>query len=164
MVTKPTDALTFRRMRAGEQSAVMEVFEGLSERSRRLRFHTAKPRLTERELAALTSVGSSGREAVVAVEQSTGRVVGIARFIADASDEAEAEVGYAVVDEWQHRGLGRRLIVELGRLADWQGVRRFRGLVVAGNAPALALLSHIGRVVERRYESGAIEVVVEIRP
>ena len=53
--------------------------------------------------------------------------------------------------------------MELGRLADAKGVRRLRGLVLAGNTPALALLDHIGNVVTRGYEDGALEVTVSIR-
>ena len=61
--------LTYRPLRAGERAPVLEVFAGLSERSRRLRFLGSKPRLLERDLAQLVDVGSSGREAVAAIRQ-----------------------------------------------------------------------------------------------
>ena len=57
---------------------VLEVFAGLSERSRRLRFLGAKPRLLESDLVHLVDVGRCGREAVAAVDQETGLTVGIA--------------------------------------------------------------------------------------
>jgi GNAT superfamily N-acetyltransferase len=163
VIADQTRALTFRRLHRGERAAVLEVFNGLSERSRALRFHAAKPQLSERELDDLSFVGRCGREAVVAIDEISGRVVGIARYVADATIDGEAEVAYAVVDDWQGRGVGRRLIVELGRLADRHGIDRLRGLVATGNAPALALLHHIGQVVRRTYEGGALEVVVAIR-
>jgi len=162
MSADATQDVVFRRLQSGERAAVQEVFDGLSQSSRARRFHGAKPRLTERDLADLTTVGC-GREAVVAVERATGHVVGVARYVADTTDGAEAEVAYAVVDRWQGRGLGRRLIVELGRIADWQGITRLRGVVAAGNPAALALLKHIGLVVEHEYEGGASSVVVSIR-
>jgi acetyltransferase len=155
--------LIFRRLRAGERRPIVDVFEGMSDRSRRLRFHGSKPRLTERELSELAAVGGCGREAVIATERATGRVVGIARYVVDSDDDGVAEVAYAVADDWQGRGVGRRLVVELGRLADARGINRLRGLVDAGNRPALALLTHIGRVVERAYDAGELEVVVAIR-
>ena len=40
----------FARLERDDRAAMLEVFEGLSERSRRLRFHGAKPRLSAREL------------------------------------------------------------------------------------------------------------------
>ena len=41
---------------------MLEVFDGLSDRSRRLRFLGAKPRLPERDLDVLVDVGGCGRE------------------------------------------------------------------------------------------------------
>ena len=153
--------LEFRRLGEGERRPIVEVFQGMSDRSRIKRFHGTKPELTENDLEQLATVGCCGREAVVAIERATGRAIGIARYVVD--DDDVAEVAYAVADDWQGRGVGRRLIVELGRLADVKGVRRLRGLVLAGNTPALALLDHIGNVVTRDYEHGALEVTVSIR-
>ena len=97
------DAIALRPLRHGERKPVLDVFAGLSERSRRLRFLGSKPRLAERDVDWLVDVGCCGREAVVAVDQATGRTVGLARFVRDA-DAPEAEIAFEVVDEWQGRG------------------------------------------------------------
>ena len=153
--------LTFRRLHAGERRPILDVFEGMSDRSRSARFHGAKPRLSESDLDNLADVGHDGREAVAAVELATGRAIGIARYVVD--EDGVAEVAYAVADAWQGRGVGRRLIVELARLADARGIERLRGLVDPGNRPALALLDHIGRDPERDYDEGELELTVAIR-
>jgi RimJ/RimL family protein N-acetyltransferase len=150
------------RLHAGDRAAVLEVFRGLSERSRRLRFHGPKPRLREGELDHLVDVGRSGREAVAAVDLVSGSVVGIARFVRDDGDPRSAEVAFEVVDECQSSGLGGRLVDELKAVAAGQGVERFRASVVAGNEPALALLRRAGRVMRSAYVDGAYEVVVEL--
>jgi RimJ/RimL family protein N-acetyltransferase len=159
-----TEAVAFRPLDRGERTAVLNVFHGLSERSRRQRFHGAKPRLSEREVDELVDVGCCGRHAVVAYERESGRAIGIARFVVDSHELAVAEVAYEVVDEWQGRGVGRGLAVELPRRANAEGVSRLRGLVDPANPPALGLLEHIGQVVERVYDGGALEVVVALRP
>jgi acetyltransferase len=153
--------LTYRPLRAGERRPVLEVFEGLSDRSKRSRFLGAKPRLLESDLRYLVDVGCCGREAVIAIDRATGRAVGIARYVVD--EDGVAEVAYAVADDWQGCGVGRRLIVELGRLANARGIDRLRGLVDAGNRPALALLQHIGHVVRRGYDGAGLEVTVALR-
>ena len=94
------DAIALRPLRGGDRLPVLEVFAGLSARSRYLRFLGAKPRLNERDLELLVDVGRSGREAVVAIDQETGRSIGIARFVRD-QDAPEAEIAFEVVDEWQ---------------------------------------------------------------
>jgi GNAT superfamily N-acetyltransferase len=153
--------VALRRLRRGERAPVLAVFGGLSDRSRRLRFLGAKPRLPERDVEALVDVGCCGREAVVAVEQEGGRPVGIARFVRDGH-EPEAEVAFEVVDEWQGRGVGRRLADELAALARRQGVLRLRATVARGNAPALALVRSLGDVVSSTMDGDAVELVVRL--
>ena len=140
---------------------MLDVFAGLSERSRRLRFLGSKPRLLEREVEWLVDVGCCGREAVVAVDQETGQTVGLARFVRDV-DAPEAEIAFEVVDDWQGHGLGRQLLVELRTLALAQGILRFRALVAHGNQAAFALVHGVGDELERRYEGGAVALVVRI--
>lgn len=155
------DAFVLRPLRSGERRPVLEVFEGLSERSRRLRFLGSKPRLLERDLAHLADVGCCGREAVAATDRETGRTVGIARFVRDP-DAPEAEIAFEVVDDWQGRGLGRALLQALSALAREEGILRFRALIAFGNAPAFALVRGLGDELARRYEDGNVEVVVRL--
>ena len=155
------DAVVLRPLHRGERKPVLDVFAGLSERSRRLRFLGSKPRLAERDLDWLVDVGCCGREAVVAVDQATGRTIGLARFVRDA-DGPEAEIAYEVVDDWQGRGVGRRLLAELRTLALEQGILRFRALIAHGNRPAFALVHGVGEELGRAYEDGAVELVVRL--
>lgn len=155
------DGIVLRPLLAGERSAVLEVFAGLSERSRRLRFLGSKPRLLESDLRYLVDVGCCGREAVVATEPETGRVLGIARFVRDR-DAPEAEIAFEVVDDFQGRGLGKQLVAELRALALEQGILRFRALIAHGNRAATALVRGLGEVLVQRYEDGAIELVVRL--
>jgi RimJ/RimL family protein N-acetyltransferase len=155
------DAVVLRPLSRGERKPVLDVFAGLSERSRRLRFHGAKPRLAERDVDWLVDVGCCGREAVVAIDQATGRTIGLARFVRDA-DAPEAEIAYEVVDDWQGRGIGRRLLAELRTLALEQGILRFRALIAHGNRPAFALVHGVGEELRRAYEDGAVELVVRL--
>jgi GNAT superfamily N-acetyltransferase len=152
------------RLSSGDRAAVLDVFEAMSERSRRLRFHGPKPRLREAEMDRLVDVGCCGREAVAAVDQVSGRVVGIARFVRSEADPRSAEVAFEVVDECHGNGVGRKLLAELKQLALRQGVERFSAVVAAGNEPAFALLRNAGPIVRSSFEDGAYEVVVELAP
>ena len=153
--------IALRPLRGGDRKTVLDVFEGLSVRSRYLRFLGAKPRLNERDLALLVDVGCCGHEAVVAVDQETGRSVGIARFVRDA-DAPEAEIAFEVVDEWHGHGIGRRLVHELATLARSQGILRLRASVDRSNAAALALVRGLGDVLATRSEGSVVELVVRL--
>jgi RimJ/RimL family protein N-acetyltransferase len=150
------------RIHAGDREAVREVFAGLSEESRRLRFHGPKPRLADAEVELLADVGCCGREAVGALDLRTGEVVGIARFVQDAGDPRTAEVAFAVVDACHGNGVGSRLLRELTTLAQRDGVERFVAHVAAGNDAALALLRRVGRVASASFADGAHELVLEL--
>ena len=160
MFTLASDSLPIRRLAGGESRPVLQVFEGLSERSRRLRFLGPKPRLRETELAHLVDVGCCGREAIVATDPATGRAVGIARYVEISSDTAE--VAFEVVDDWQGRGVGRRLMQALAELAAGHGISRLSASIAVDNPAALALMKRTGRVEWAAYDGGAYEVVVAL--
>jgi len=155
------DAVALRPLRHGERKPVLDVFAGLSERSRRLRFLGSKPRLLERDVEWFVDVGCCGREAVLAIDEETGSTVGLARFVRD-SDAPEAEIAFEVVDDWQGRGVGRQLVEELRELALLQGILRFRALIAHGNTPAFALVRGLGDELVRRYDGDGIELVVRL--
>jgi GNAT superfamily N-acetyltransferase len=163
LVGERRSPIGIRQLAAGERQAVLEVFRGLSDRSRRLRFHGAKPALLDRDLDELVRVGCCGREAVAAVEVASGRAIGVARFVREPGT-ATAEIAFAVVDEWQGRGIGRALVEELASLARREGIERFRASVVAGNDAALALLRGLGAVVSSTMDGAVLEILVELPP
>ena len=66
------------------------------------------------------------------------------------------------MDEWQGRGVGRRLVAELARLAHEQGILRLRAVVDRSNQPALALVRGLGDLVAQRPDGPAIELVVRL--
>jgi RimJ/RimL family protein N-acetyltransferase len=151
-----------RPLEPRDRSVVEAIFAGLGERSRRARFHGSKPRLTESDLQQLTAVDHRDHEAFVALEEGTGRPVGVVRFVRDVGDPSVADVAFSVVDDWHGRGLGSLLTETVVRRACRLGVTRFRADVVAGNRRALALIEKLGEIARSRYEGGAVELEVEL--
>jgi len=163
-MTFASDALRIRRLGQGERRPVLQVFEGLSERSRRLRFLGPKPVLREAELAQLVDVGCCGRQAVVATDPATGEAVGIARYVRLGADPGTAEVAFEVVDAWQGLGVAVRLVDALRPVAAGEGIARLHATVAPENKAALALMRRLGRIEWTSFVDGAYEVVVSLRP
>jgi ribosomal protein S18 acetylase RimI-like enzyme len=136
-----------RLLEPGDSTAVLEVFAGLSDRSRELRFLTPKPRLTSADLQQLTDVDQHDHVAVLALTHS--RPIGVARFVRHPEDADSADVAVAVVDEWQDRGIGTRLTRELVRRARGLGVRRFTMAMAPDNEGAVRLLHRAPGEIER---------------
>lgn len=119
--------------RDGAGAAVDAVFDGLSAQSRYLRFHAPMPRLTAAMRRQLVDLDGRRRAAVVA--ESGKKAVGIARLV--ATGDNVAEIAIAVVDDWQRKGIGTRLIAELGRLATDLSYTELTGDVLYENVPML---------------------------
>jgi RimJ/RimL family protein N-acetyltransferase len=151
-----------RALRSRDAAVVQEVFDGLSDESRRHRFAGAKPRLSERDLQLLTAVDDGNHEALVALEPDTGVAVAEARVVRDRADARVGEVAFAVTDAWQNRRLGTYLAQLLARRARELGMRRLRATILADNTRSRALIHGMGRVVGRRYEQGAVELEIAL--
>lgn len=125
--------------RAEAADIVATVFRGLSPQSRYLRFHAPVPRLTaavHRRLADL-----DGRRRAALVAECHHRPVGIARLAATGG--AAAEVAIAVVDPWQRKGVGTRLVAELATLAAALDYTALHGDVLHDNQPMLHLVRRL---------------------
>jgi GNAT superfamily N-acetyltransferase len=129
-----------RELHAAEAGdAVDTVFHGLSAQSRYQRFHAPMPRLSATMRRHLTDLDGRRKAAVVA--ECHHRPVGIARLIATGADTAE--IALAVVDPWQRKGVGTRLVTALGRLATDLRYTELHGDVLGDNRPMLRLVARV---------------------
>jgi GNAT superfamily N-acetyltransferase len=157
--------IVISRITPGDAPLLADGFARLSAESRRLRFLTAKPSLTEAELRYLTEVDGHRHEALGAIDPATGAGVAVARFVRDERDPARAEVAITVADEWQHRGVGKLLLALLADRAREEGVSHFTALVSGDNRSMQALLGRQGAPVRfREAHGGAAEYEVELAP
>ncbi len=86
--------------------------------------------------------------------------VGAGRLMHGGGD-ASGDIGIVIVDAWQRRGVGARLLRILIDNARSRGLRRVRGHVLAGNEGMLALARALGFAITDSPEEGArIKVVM----
>ena len=122
-----------RPLRGGETEVVQAVFDRLGPRSRQLRFGGAKNVLLPGELEQLARVDGDHH---VLVAYNGREPVGIARLVRDGR---EAEVAFAVADDWQGNGVGTMLVDRLAADARAAGIVRLHCNVRADNTASLAL-------------------------
>ena len=73
--------LRFRPLGSEDRDRLAGLFARLTFESRRRRFLLPKPELTPRELAFLTDIDHVTHEAIAAVDQRDGSIVGVARYV-----------------------------------------------------------------------------------
>jgi RimJ/RimL family protein N-acetyltransferase len=156
--------LHFRPLQDGEREPLVEVFNGMSARSRYLRFLYPVPRLTESMLRALSTVDGHNKLALGAF--SDGGCLAIARFSRIPERPHAAELAVSVVDSMQRRGLGRLLLTMLAGIAAELDITTFAVTVHPDNRGSLALLRSFSaqlRLIDRIHE-GHLAVSAILRP
>ena len=153
-----------RALLPGDVRAEQAFFNGLSLDSRHQRFHFGLRELSPALLKLLTDVDQRLHRAwVVEAEEPGLPVIADARYVRDPAQPTTAEFALAVADDWQGRGLGRRLVAHLIGEARRQGVQRLYGEVLAENRRMLALMRESGARL-RAHPDGAqlVRAVLEL--
>ncbi|MEU6008652.1 GNAT family N-acetyltransferase [Streptomyces sp. NPDC047453] len=92
----------------------------------------------------------------LAVQDSRGRLVAIGHLLSDGGD---AEAALLVEDTWQNRGLGTRLLEELGRFAVMLGVPEVYGVIHPDDARMAAVLHRTGVPLRTVLATGSATTV-----
>lgn len=116
----------------------------------------------EAAIRRLVEVDYVNRLALVAFA-SDGTGVGVARYEREMGGST-AEVAVAVHAGWRRVGLGSLLLRDVGKVALRRGICRFTALVLADNAPVLALLRASGLAFTVEIQSGTSNIVMSIEP
>lgn len=157
--------LLLARLRPDDAPVLADAFARLSAESRRLRFLSSKPSLSQAELRYLTSVDGHDHEALAAIDPETRRGVAVARFVRDEHDPTRAEAAITVTDEWQRRGVGKLLLERLSDRARAEGITHFTALVSTDNRGMQALVKHLGQPVRvSRVAGGIFQYEIELGP
>jgi RimJ/RimL family protein N-acetyltransferase len=143
-------ALALRPLQRTDRAGLEAAVAGLSERSRYLRFATAKPRLSETELDWLTDVDHRRREALLGIDPRTHRGIAVARYVELAETPGVVEVAVTVDDAWQGRGLGTLLLQRILARARDEGHVTVCAEVLSENTRSRAMLRRAGFIVRAR--------------
>jgi protein lysine acetyltransferase len=137
--------------------------EHLSAVSAYRRFRTQVEHLGEVELDYLTRLDHCRHEALTALSAPDREGIGVARYVCDPADPAQAEVMYVVADAWQERGVGSALIERLAARARASGVQRFVAKMIPGDTRARRLLERVATPIGERDTGGIVEITAQLR-
>src|SRR5579859_5534365 len=142
--------VVFRPVRPDDAEALRRAFERLSAGSRYRRFFGGLNGLTDEMVRYLTNVDGVDHVAICAtlcsLDMKEEAIVGVARFVRLPGEPDVAEAAVTVIDDLHRQGLGRLLMLALAREAQARKITRFRGQVLAENAPMRHLLEEAGAV------------------
>ena len=155
--------VAIRPIRPSDRHLLERSRERFSDESMRRRFLGPKPRLSTTELRYLTEVDGENHVAIVATPlDDLEAVIGVARWVRAAEDPRTAEAAIIVADDFQGRGLGKRMAHHLADTARDRGIHRFEASMLSDNRAALALMRELDERLEAHYEDGYRVVDAEI--
>ncbi len=140
--------VTIRPIRPEDARIEHEFVRGLSAESRYFRFMDALRELTPMMLVRFTQIDYDREMAFIGtVERDGGEAeIGVCRYITNPDGET-CEFAIVVSDEWQRRGLGRKLMIQLIDVAKARGLKAMVGHILAANHSMLALCEALGFAV-----------------
>ena len=145
-----------RPIRPGDGDQLLAFHARLSPESRRMRFFTAQPNLSDQEVERFTHVDYDRRLALAA--ELHGEFIAVARYDADPDPGKGAEVAFVVQDEHQGRGIGSLLLEYLTVAARRRGITHFHAYTLAGNKKMLGVFHDAGYLVTTRLDVGTVGV------
>jgi RimJ/RimL family protein N-acetyltransferase len=135
---------SLRPLGVSDREALRTLFARLSPESRRRRFLTGKPKLSERELTYLTEVDHVRHEALAAIDGQDGSLVGVARYVMWPERAGVADVAIEVVDDLQRNGIGLMLAEALIQRARANGIEVLTATTLWENRAARVLARRVG--------------------
>ena len=130
-------------------------FRRLTPEDIRFRFFAAVRELTPAQLAKFTQPDYERDMAFIAVQETTGQTVGVAR-LARSADPFVAEFAVVVQSDLRGRGLATHLMQRLLEWAPLHGIRDVVGEVLADNRVMLDFIRHLGFRLKRRPDDPEI--------
>jgi GNAT superfamily N-acetyltransferase len=78
-----------------------------------------------------------------------------------SENQSQAEVAFAVLDEYQGHGIGTLLLKHLARIAQRNGISDFEADVLSSNHQMLEVFANRGFRFHQSYESGIVRVSLQ---
>lgn len=162
LIWKTSDgtALMFRSIRPEDAGIEQDFVRRLSHDSRFFRFLGEIRELSPELLRRLVSPDPVNEFALIATHGAgeLEKEIAVGRF-AHQPDGKTCEFAIAVADEWQGRGIGRRLMEELMTVARARGLETMRGQVLGANTRMLDFCRSLGFAVHISPEDTTTRVV-----
>jgi acetyltransferase len=135
--------LLIRPIRPDDEHLYEKFFASVTPEDMRMRFFMAAKNLSHAQIARLTQIDYRREMAFVAIEKSTGDLLGVARVMADP-DYTSGEFAILLSSDMKGKGLGKRLMQHLIAYAKAEGLTEMVGTVLAENRTMLRMCASLG--------------------
>jgi acetyl coenzyme A synthetase (ADP forming)-like protein len=147
-----------------DKVAMASFFAALSQQSRLRRFFS----LTgpdDKLISSFCDDSNPRQQVTLIVTQWVGNaetINAVGSYV--ARDETAAEIGLAVADAWQGKGIGTLMLERLALIAAANGIRHFWAMTMFENASMLEVFRGSGFECRSKTEQGVVEIDLSVMP
>jgi len=151
-----------RAIKPEDQPAVMAAVARTSPQSLYRRFFGPKRYFSDQEIAYFMTVDFVNHVCLVTVTDEDGHpaIFGGVRYI--IQEPGKAEVSFAVIDEYQGRGVGTALMQHIAGIARQAGIKEFTAEVLPDNVPMLKVFEQSGLPIDIHREPEGTHVTLQL--
>ncbi|NWG03975.1 MAG: GNAT family N-acetyltransferase [Syntrophaceae bacterium] len=162
--TKSGLEIFLRPVKISDEPLLKEFFYSLSENSLYRRFLSIRKDMPHERLQEFVVIDYTRQMVILAIipKGEKEEVVGVGQYAMDELNHT-AEVGFAVRDHFQNKGIGSELLSYLTYLSRRQGLLGFFAEVLIENRAMLHLFDKMGFEIEKRREEGVYELKILFR-
>src|SRR5882672_3353 len=152
-----------RALRHEDRDGFVAAIGRASTESIRRRFFSVRRYFSEQEIEFFSTVDFVNRVALTVVAEAGGRpvIVGGGRYV--VIEPGRAEVAFALIDEYQGKGIGAALMRHLVALAREAGLKELVAEVLPENTAMLSVFRKSGLQPTTRQERGVVHVTLPLR-
>jgi RimJ/RimL family protein N-acetyltransferase len=156
--------LEVRALKPDDRAELLAAVDRISSQSLYRRFFAVRRSFSEREVDFFVNVDFVDQVALAAVvdeDDPRPRLVGGGRYV--VTQPGEAEVAFAIIDDYQGQGIGSALLRHLATIARAAGLGTLVAEVLPENAPMLKVFERSGLPLAIRREPQVMHITLELR-
>ncbi len=164
MILRNGTTASIRVAQSSDEAAMAQFFASLSKESRQHRFFSqALP--DDKLVGSFCDAGDPRRQSTLIVTQLSGAVetiIAVGTYM--ARDTTTAEIGLAVADACQGKGIGTLMLERLALFAASNGIRHFWAMTMFENQQMLDVFRESGFDCRTKTEQGVVEIDLSLVP
>jgi GNAT superfamily N-acetyltransferase len=151
-----------RAQRPQDREGLKAAIDRASSASLYRRFFGVRREFSEKEASGFLDIDFVSQVALVVVANEGGaaNIIGGGRYVVVKPEQAE--VAFAVIDEYQGQGIGGALMRHLTAIARAAGLKELIAEVLAENAPMLKVFKKSGLPMHTQIEQGVVHVTLRL--